>query len=181
VAGRTIHFTSGHLDAIKHFKCTAASLEGCLMCDKDQFGSKPFQFVCLLCKKGKKMNRAGECKEGETPDPPKPEPPKPDPGKGCKDYHSELRCYKPLHPEPFSYNLFLRISNISFNDVPHLQFVIKEIDSLDLALRNSLKGIAEIKVSSIVPSYESEPAKRRILDSSSSRYFPASCKQVLPP
>ena len=136
---------------------------------------------CLLCQGATRMNIGEECKLEVKTDLPTPPSPKPDPGKGCKDYHSELRCFKPLHPEPFSYNLFLRISNISFNDVPHLQFVIKEIDSLDLALRNSLKGIAEIKVSSIVPSYESEPAKRRILDSSSSRYFPASCKQVLPP
>jgi hypothetical protein len=123
----------------------------------------------------------GSCKgdSDPDPDPPKPDPPKPDPGKGCKTYYQELRCFKPKHPDPFVYNLMLKISNLAFNDVPHLEFAISEIDNLDIALRNA-SNLDQIKVSSILPHFESEQhQKLRNLDEKEK--FPSSCTEIEKP
>jgi hypothetical protein len=65
-----------------------------------------------------------------------PEPPKPDPGEGCLTYFQELRCFEPKHPDPFMYNMMFQTTKLNIQDTPHLELMIKEIDTLDLALRN---------------------------------------------
>ena len=87
-----------------------------------------------------------------TPPPP---PPKPDAGEGCLTYYQELRCYEAKHPEPFYYNLYLQASKLNFKDTPHLEFMIKEIDTLDLALRNVTSDeLSQIKISNVFPQFE---------------------------
>lgn len=110
-------------------------------------------------------------------------PPQPEPGKGCKSYYQELRCFKPLHPDPFVYNLIFKISNIAFNDIPHLEFVISEIDKLDLALRNA-KNLDKISLSKILPSFTQEEkpkSKDIVLRAEAKDQFPESCKVIIPP
>ena len=110
---------------------------------------------------------------------PKPDPPKPDPGEGCTSYYMELRCFKPKHPSAFSYNLIFKIHGIAFNDVPHFEFAMREIDNLDLALRNSdTSKLAKITVGSQIPVFEG--SEERLLTEVQRSVFPSSCSVVVP-
>ena len=113
-------------------------------------------------------------------EPPKPDPPKPNPGEGCATYYQELRCFQALHPQAFNYIILFQIENLPFNDRPHLEFRLSEIDKLHMVLRTATT-LNQIKFNNIQPQFRSSTQENRRIIQATEASFPESCKIVLDP
>ena len=171
-----IHMTStrANITGSSDF-CQANGLKNCLVCDKklDQ-RSKAF---CLLCDGF--LTNDGKCQNG-APEPPTPDPQKPNPGEGCATYYQELRCFQALHPQAFNYIILFQIENLPFNDRPHLEFRLSEIDKLHMVLRTATT-LNQIKFNNIQPQFRSSTQENRRIIQATEASFPESCKIVLDP